>query len=489
MELSKLKVAEYLRTYCLTYNRSVKNNISMIDAFGEIINTNETTLQKEDFEAMLMIKDYYSSAKILSESRDVFLSGLYDKNDKLIADDSLPLNQSCLNNYKNKDIVLFTRNALSHNDDGPLKYWLVNGKNGKLKLHILLRGTKATKGINVGQVVPFEIEIDHYDLLRMGLHCISESNIFHIGGINYKSGIKKQARLLSNLRALKLLVDNTFYTYELFKPFSMREKTAISNFYAKSKMAELRELLRSKLEKHCRKELSIPQKLTIYYNIYNYILRAMVSDDAGIQLRGVTINDIEGFPRGAFASIIDKRYEYEALKVIPIGSEKKTVHLAALLNNMVASTFNGEKSVFEIMMKLHDDFLKDKSVKDIFAKFIVLDEREKQMALNVLFDIDYQQRENLSIYYGYMLDCLITDPEIKIGGKLYSREHLRDAFVHERWYFNISQDESWELYDCKNGMKNQFNFNWHKSIKNDDLFQTIEEYYRELKKKEKTNKR
>lgn len=73
-----------------------------------------------------------------------------------------------------------------------------------------------------------------------------------------------------------------------------------------------------KLEKNCRKELSIHQKQTIYYNIYRYILSISILDDreTSQSLRNITFEEIEKLPVDMFGTIVNKRYEYEALVVL-----------------------------------------------------------------------------------------------------------------------------------------------------------------------------
>ena len=99
MELTKLKIAEYLRTYCLTFSKSVHKKIPMIEAFQEIISNNETNLTIGEFKTMLLIKNYFSAAKILSVSKDAFLTGLYDKDNKIIRENDSPLNKKCTDNF------------------------------------------------------------------------------------------------------------------------------------------------------------------------------------------------------------------------------------------------------------------------------------------------------------------------------------------------------------------------------------------------------
>ena len=102
MELTKLKIAEYLRTYWLTFSKSVHKKIPMMDAFSEIIAYKESDLTIDEFPIMLLIKNYFSTAKILSVVKDAFLKGIYNNEDTTIINNDSLLNKICTNNCKQK---------------------------------------------------------------------------------------------------------------------------------------------------------------------------------------------------------------------------------------------------------------------------------------------------------------------------------------------------------------------------------------------------
>ena len=99
MELTKLKIAEYLRTYWLTFSKSVHKKIPMMDAISEIIAYKESDLTIDEFPIMLLIKNYFSTAKILSVVKDAFLKGIYNNEDTTIINNDSLLNKICTNNF------------------------------------------------------------------------------------------------------------------------------------------------------------------------------------------------------------------------------------------------------------------------------------------------------------------------------------------------------------------------------------------------------
>jgi len=82
----------------------------------------------------------------------------------------------------------------------------------------------------------------------------------------------------------------------------------------------------------------------------------------------------------------------------------------------------------------------------------------------------------MAIYLGYIVDTLIDDEEIEIEGCNYSREKLRDSFVHGRWF--TTGDGTIEFYDGMGKNKNYCTFDWHESININDLKMWGENIYK-----------
>ena len=66
------------------------------------------------------------------------------------------------------------------------------------------------------------------------------------------------------------------------------------------------------------------------------------------------------------------------------------------------------------------------------------------------------------IYLEYIASSLTKDGTFDFSNIYSDSEHIRNAFVHGRWFF--SNGDNIELYDAPSGNNNDYNFNWHKSI-------------------------
>ena len=87
------------------------------------------------------------------------------------------------------------------------------------------------------------------------------------------------------------------------------------------------------------------------------------------------------------------------------------------------------------------------------------------------------------LYIGFMFDSIITDEFLNIDGKEYETMHLRNSFVHGRWFFG--ENENIELYDCSNGNNNDYKFDWHASINIRKLLTAVESIQQSILKKNK----
>ena len=494
--MSKLEIAECLRTYAMLFSELKEENIkqeiiyvnfdkqdnevkyeTLLERFSKIIARGDTCLKIEDFNKMVFTKGCYSVSKIFSYAKDIFNSGLINNLDweEDVFYTKSELNKKCAENFTTKDIIKYIRDALNHNDkDNPL-YWITTDNNGDIKIHIKLKLTKATKGIDKEKTVPFEVEITKYDLLYMAILCMHTSSTFCFGGICFKKDIPN-FKCLNNKEKLKKIIENLYYTYDIYRPIGDKDKKKLNG-----NLKNTRNILERKLEKRSKKELSIFQKQTIYKNMLNYLTRrpvivlgneGLVFDPAEITKDSEAIN--ENIPL-----LYECRLEYEGLKCLPICGEKRKNHLVSYIISDMLLKHNGNISVVEAIDTAYLEFIGKGTGYKWFSMVTNIDKEEENMFIAAINDIDYQDLENHSIYYSYMLDSLITDDEILIGDKYYKKEKLRDAFVHGRWYYN-SAVGNWELYDCKNGIRNQFNFNWHKSISSKDMQDAMEMYYQKL---------
>ena len=104
------------------------------------------------------------------------------------------------------------------------------------------------------------------------------------------------------------------------------------------------------------------------------------------------------------------------------------------------------------------------------------------MFINNILDTSYLQLEAKSIYYNYFFENLIQEGEnVLIGEKEYEADRIRNSFTHGRWYYD-SEDNVWNLLDNKDSLKkaDQYKFDWEASISDGDLYNFVNQRYKEL---------
>ena len=102
---------------------------------------------------------------------------------------------------------------------------------------------------------------------------------------------------------------------------------------------------------------------------------------------------------------------------------------------------------------------------------------DENLYTNIMFARDHRSRIKypLALYLGFISDSLNNVEKVSIEGKTYDAYHIRDSFVHGRWFFGEANEI--ELYDCKSGNDNDYNFNWHETINMHELLAVMDHIY------------
>ena len=86
-----------------------------------------------------------------------------------------------------------------------------------------------------------------------------------------------------------------------------------------------------------------------------------------------------------------------------------------------------------------------------------------------------------SIYFSYMFDTMVSDSTITINNKQYEKRHLRNTFVHLRWFYTNSL--SYRCFDWGNSRNAEFNPNdntfWKGQFKYTDLWDFTEQFLKD----------
>lgn len=445
MKISKEEIALYLLAYNNTLiTSSIEQDIKFLDAFYKAYENNliPFEISKQVYIDMITIHCYYCNIKILSFFKDYFYK---DINEKALCynllNNSNELNKNCLENFTKKDIILYIRNALAHNDKENPLYWFEREEDNQIKIHILLKQTKASLGKNKGKTIPFEIKIDLPTLMEITQEIAFNSKKSHFFGIVFgRQSIEKAKKCNSKNpeNQVKSYIDGAYYYRNFYKTLNEEEIKKLNSLPLNDNyMEKVKEVLQPKLLQSKTKKLSQIQKNTLYKNILSYT--------GNRRIKQISID-------------IDELLDYEAGKVIPLGIAKiESLYLSMLR----ALCFTGGMSYNDSVKILLDGLCYEKENNPFYlSKYLLktdLPNYNERIKLGII-DINNEINITLSLSLGYILDSIIQTDTITIENKTINRLKLRNSFVHGRWYIS---ENCWELFD---GNKNEFEYDWHKSI-------------------------
>ena len=487
IKIDSIQICEYLRIYAKTLLLSIESDKTLYEAYEEIINNNETNLPLIDFNAMLLIKNYITTSNMLFYMRDAVNKGLngvellergnfIDKNSEL--------NKKCLENFTDKDIIFYTRNALAHNKNN-LYEFLIDETN--LKIHIKLENTVATKGPNIGDSIPFEIEFDNDGLIRIIDFCNHFSKNFTITGVDVDSEIWKKVSGRSIINMLKQIIDTTYYEYILFNQINDSTKKRLMEIYndKESNKQEFEELKRRYAKKEDKIELSEAQKECIFNSMSDKIHRDLKNRRINLAMVRKFWNSTQ--IADLINTYFNELFEYEALKVIPMGREKFNNFIIAFLFTIYN---RGTKTIKETQEELLNELKKESLVSSFFKNFHTDDKEELNMFQKTIQDTNYLKEEALVTYYRYVFENFSQDGQVAVReNNIYEFDTIRNAFTHGRWYFD-EKNNNWELFDNSQSRDkpDQYIFDKHITIPADFLHTiayTIFSNYADTQEKEK----
>ena len=125
----------------------------------------------------------------------------------------------------------------------------------------------------------------------------------------------------------------------------------------------------------------------------------------------------------------------------------------------IAKEANGEETGFH---KIRGSYKNDASF--IFANYVQTED--------IIFNAS-------TIFFGYLFDTLIPDREVTIGKNTLPRNKIRNSFEHSR-YYHTGNDIV--LFDWKTA--DEYDVNWKKSIKVEDLAKFAEKYLEGLEQQQ-----
>ncbi len=439
MTIDKYKIAEYLKSYAIVYNYVIRNiNTSFFDAYMKGVDIGYIKLKKEEFYDMVHIVALYLQIRKYSYMKDFYISSFNGKESNENYFEHIFINKDDSKNFTNKDIITNIRNAFCHNNN---IYEIVYDENG-YNIIINMNDGKSSK---VKGRIPFEVKVSYKDLIDLEGLLITKSSLYNECSFISETESKE---LLKNIRSLKFINN-------IYKPLNASEINYLNSIKmdSKYKLLEIREKLKkrftSKEDTKNSKRYSYEQQNTIYNNCLDWKNRT-------------------GFI---------EPYEvigYEGIKALPSGYLKKEpMDVLLFIVTQMKYDLPLLKNISEYLKDLMTN-REDSPFKISFFNINENDEINKRVYTYHLLDVQYQSDLLLSLYFGHMLDSVIDDDKIVINGKEYDKRRLRNSFVHGRWYINSKG--KYELFDCDRKIRNEFDFDFHRSIRTNDLIDAFEPY-------------
>ena len=482
MKLDQFKLCECLRIYSMLLPKCVKENLSLYDGYIDVISKNVTSLTTDDYETMLLVKNFYSACNILYHAKDTFIKGLSNIDPEvLFLDNNLPVNKTCIDNYTFKDIILYIRNALAHSKQGLFE---IIKDNNDIRIHVKLNNTIATKGPNIGKNVPFEVEFNQKKLLSMSFFCAVTSQTPAISGVDFDDDIVVNYNGSNMMDLLRKTVDGTYYSYTLFNQINDRDRLMLMKTHQKAnKTSDFTEYDRVKspfVRKEEIVEFSPIQRDCLYYALSRRLSFQLSFNDMNNKtvLKKLSTSEMKNI----LGVIMDSFYEYEALKVIPMGKEKYNISLVSFLLNI---SNRPDETLKKTLLNLIIDLSQKRGVYGLFSSFNIPDKQETKMFGLFLGDYNYIIHEAEANYYNSVFENYVHDGEIVvIGGINYPGDRIRNSFTHGRWFYD-EKNECWELFDNKDSLRkpDQYKFDWSARISNKSLRRFVNQRFLEEKKK------
>ena len=415
---------------------------------------------------------------ILFYAKDIFLKGLnnVDVDDKNhVINCNYPLNKVCLDNFTDKDIILNIRNALAHNSNDLSE---IEVSESELKILVGLKNTIASKGPNIGQNIPFKVEFDVVDLLQMSSFCAHYAQTMHITGVNFNPDTVTDNTNTDIFEMLKEIVNTTYYEYTLFNQIANTDRYKLWQNRGNKNFDTLAKKFIKKSEKI---ELSQNQRNCIFSSMMRKLKLVLSSLGLGANEKWSVAKT-----KRILGIFFKEYYEYEALKVIPMGREKYNTHLISILLNCYHRL---NESIDETQIRLIHDLLNDGNIMEIFKVFNQYETEEVNMFAKSIFDSNNLAKEADSIYYNYVFEKYIPAGEkVLIDGVLYESNRIRNSLTHGRWYFDEDND-NWKLFDNSDSLKkaDQYRYDWEATIPSYAFRSFVDQYYETVKEGEKNN--
>ena len=471
ISIEKNEIANYLRDYAIM-SELIRNNPTrkIGDIFQHYMFGEGRIDEYNDNYFIKMIRVYgiITELKMFSYREDLSID--YLNENELDFDDikeKIFINPQDSRSFSKKQIIKYIRNAFNHSDNNKRLYNIsVNGK----YVEINLKNTKPK---------PFHVKLDFNQLNKIN-----------------DSIVRKSHNMLMSL------IDFDNVNFEKIFLKSEIEKLKFVHFYFPKKVDEqiinkLNEFDFSKC-KTTQQIIDEVKKIFLSFGFEEYSIEYFPFKEEQINKAYALLSNLASKDISKFNFDILKSVVVNALSnVIPLGMYQ-TEHLNfeqrfdawfmpdpyisynEILESLETIMYGKEYCPINTQSEEYNNF--DKNRFESLISFFKTQTGVISIKGTGLYN-DYNTRVKypMVLYIGFMFDSIITDEFINIDGIEYETMHLRNSFVHGRWFFG--ENENIELYDCPNGNNNDYNFDWHASINIRKLLTVVDSIQQNMSKK------
>lgn len=480
ISMDKIDIAKYLRDYAIM-SEIIRNspNIKIGTLYKNYMISNGRVDEylNNSFIKMIRLYTFMTELRIFSFIEDISIDFL-NEND-LDFDDikkEIFVNPEDEKKFSKKQIIRYIRNAFNHNDSDDHSKYNISFNGRFLEIHLLDVRKEKDKINNPQDKQPFHIKLDGNQLYKIRKEALKKNHNLIASCVDFDRFDYKQPFDEKNLDNLEFV--RIYFNKKI--DFVIIDEINNSDINSKMSFQERQNMLISILDKYNYKD----------YYISRYKLNDAQKKKAGALLNNIKDINVEKENEGILANTICHIFS----DVIPLGM----YHFDQLFyEQQFAAWFMDPKLSFnEIEHIIHNGLMRKEyiGIDSMSEEYLKFDKVRYEMLSsatdvinNFLMTRDYYSRVQypIALYLGYISDSLNDEAEIEINDTKYDSSHIRNSFVHGRWFFG--EKDSIELYDCESGNNNDYNFNWNESISLHKLLKVIDNIY--ISKKSSNNKR
>lgn len=472
VSMEKTDIAKYLRDYAVM-SELIRNypdiKIGTLYRNYMISNGRIEEYQDNSFIKMIRVYTFMTELRIYSFIEDISIDYLNDND--LNFDDiksKIFVNPKDAKTFSKKQIIRYIRNAFNHNDNDAHSKFNISVNGRYLEIDLLDIRKERDKINDPQNKKPFHIKIDGKQLQKIREEALKKNHNLVAGNIDYDTfdfNNPFDDKNIDDLEFVRIYFDKKI-------DFSIIKALWESDINEKNTFQEKIDLMISILDANNYTD----------YHISRYPLNVAQKQKLKILLKNIQKLDITKINE----KVLSRSIQHLFADVIPLGM----FHFDQLCyEQQFASwfmdpylSFNEINSIIKngLMVNPYDNS------RSFSAEYEAFDKERYEMLSNmsnthvvdeIMFQRDYNSRVKypIALYLGYISDSLNNETEIEINNIKYESFHIRDSFVHGRWFFG--EQDTIELYDCESGNNNDYNFNWNATINLHELLSVMDSIY------------